>query len=184
MCTPHRLTVPVVLLLSAGALLGACRQPSAAGAADVGAPSVVAASDIEAGRYLITIGSCDDCHTPGWMERGPGVPEAERLTGLPIGFRGPWGTSYPRNLRLTVQELSEDAWVARLQGAGLPPMPWANVNAISEEDARAMYRYIRSLGPAGVPAPEPVPPGEEPTTPYFDFVPQHMERLGSASSAP
>jgi hypothetical protein len=34
-----------------------------------------------------------------------------------------------------------------------------------------MYRYIRSLGPAGKPAPRAVPPGGTPTTPYINFVP-------------
>ena len=51
-------------------------------------------------------------------------------------------------------------------------------------DARAVYRYVRSLGPAGVPAPAPVAPAEEPATPYFDFVPQHLDRLGAGAPAP
>lgn len=45
------------------------------------------------------------------MERGLAVHESEWLVGMPVGFRGPWGTSYPKNLRLTAQQLSEDVWV-------------------------------------------------------------------------
>src|SRR5437016_1228005 len=52
---------------------------------------VEASSAVEAGKYLIMVGACNDCHTPGWMEKGVAVPETEWLTGLQIGFRGPWG---------------------------------------------------------------------------------------------
>lgn len=176
------MTLRALLLVPAAALpfLAGCRPSSATDApADLApvAPVVLAASDVEAGRYLVDVGGCNDCHTAGYMEQGPAVPEAQRLTGMPVGFRGPWGTSYAKNLRLTVRQLTEDQWVERLQGSGLPPMPWPSVNALSEDDARAVYRYVRSLGEAGAPAPTAVPPNEEPATPYIDFAPQHLERI-------
>jgi hypothetical protein len=94
------------------------------------------------------------------------------LTGSPVGWRGPWGTTYPANLRLTVSEVSEDEWVAILQERkALPPMPWMNVNEISESDARALYQYIRSLGLAGGRMPAALPPDKEPTTPYLSLFP-------------
>jgi len=172
-------------LLSLSVLLTACEveEPAddpAAADSTAAAPYVHAASDIEAGRYIVLIGGCNDCHTLGFMETPANIPEAQWLTGAPIGFRGPWGTTYPRNLRLTVQTMDEELWVSTLRTRhALPPMPWYNVNQMSERDARALYRYIRSLGPAGQPAPEVVPPGQEPATPYFDFVPQHLERMPS-----
>src|SRR5690606_11684833 len=130
------------------------------------------------GRYYVVVAGCNDCHTPGFMEDPDGVPEAQWLTGMPIGFRGPWGTSYPHNLRLRVQEMDEAEWLSTLHTRhALPPMPWHAVNNLSERDARAVYAYVRSLGPTGDPAPQALPPGQEPTTPYFDFVPQHMERM-------
>ena len=165
-------------------LLAACEVDAPADdsvAADSTAgPYIHAASDVEAGRYYVTVAGCNDCHTPGFMEDPAGVPEAQWLTGMPIGFRGPWGTSYPQNLRLRAQQLDEAAWTARLQSTGLPPMPWHAVNHLSERDARAVYAFIRSLGPAGQPAPLALPPGQEPATPYFDFTPQHMERMPSS----
>ena len=176
--------LPLVLLVP---LLAACevQAPEAddEAAADTTAatgPSIHAASDVEAGRYYVVVAGCNDCHTPGWLQEPGSAPEAQWLTGLPIGFRGPWGTSYPKNLRLRAQELTEDDWVALLHTLdALPPMPSHAVNHLSEQDARSLYRYIRSLGPAGQPAPQAVPPGQEPTTPYFDFTPQHMERMPS-----
>jgi hypothetical protein len=40
-----------------------------------------------------------------------------------------------------------------------------------------MYRFIRTLGPAGKPAPTPVEPGLAVTTPYIDFVPKNLPNL-------
>lgn len=167
-----------VSLLVAGAclaLIGAGCQPQPADSDEAAAdspPHVMASSSIEGGRYAIILGGCMDCHTDGWLESQGQVPEDQWLTGWPVGFRGPWGTTYPKNLRLTVQDMTEDQWVVMLRTRNaLPPMPWMNVNQISESDARAIYRYIRSLGPAGEPAPAPVPPDQEPTTPYISLVP-------------
>jgi hypothetical protein len=50
-----------------------------------------------------------------------------------------------------------------------PPMPWFNVQAMSTGDLRAMYRYVRSLGPAGKPAPDYLPPDKAPTGPVVRF---------------
>lgn len=136
------------------------------------APHVSAATPEEAGRYLVIVGGCNDCHTPGWGETNGAVPEDRWLTGSAVGFQGPWGTSYPANLRLAVQATTEDAFVARAHaGQGLPPMPWMNLARMNDTDLRALYRFIRSLGPAGERAPAPLPPGVEPATPYIPFVP-------------
>jgi mono/diheme cytochrome c family protein len=133
---------------------------------------LVGPTAIEAGRYLAIIGGCNDCHTDGYLQTEGDVPEELWLTGSPVGWRGPWGTTYPPNLRLTVSELSEDDWVITLQERkALPPMPWMNVNKISEPDARALYQYIQSLGLAGERMPSALPPDQEPTTPYLSLFP-------------
>jgi hypothetical protein len=75
--------------------------PAAAGSAQV----------IERGRYMVEIGGCNDCHTAGYAEKGGQAPEADRLKGDTLGYRGPWGTTYPTNLRLTFSKLTEDAWL-------------------------------------------------------------------------
>jgi len=151
--------------------LGSCRQTEVKAAPAEG-PHVVAASDIEAGRYLILTGGCNDCHTPGYPQSGGKTPESEWLKGSGMGFMGPWGATYPHNLRRTVAGMTEDAWVEMLSTReSLPPMPWPSVRAMAESDKRALYRYIKSLPLEGDPAPTALPPGQTPTTPYENMMP-------------
>lgn len=115
---------------------------------------------VERGRYLARIGGCNDCHTAGYAQTGGEVPEAQWLLGDSIGWEGPWGTTYPPNLRLSLQRWSEDEWVQVAKNTKFrPPMPWFALRDMKESDLRSFYRYVRELGPAGEPAPAYLPPG-------------------------
>jgi mono/diheme cytochrome c family protein len=128
------------------------------------------AGDVARGRYLVQIAGCNDCHTPGFAQTNGKVEERLWLTGDALGWRGPWGTTYPSNIRLYVQTLSESAWVTRWRvGEARPPMPWANLRAMTDADLRAMYRYVKHLGPAAGAAPAYVPPDQQPKTPVVVF---------------
>jgi mono/diheme cytochrome c family protein len=96
---------------------------AATGAGQAGAGSAVSADLVARGKYLVTTGACEDCHTP-WVKspNGPpgpdptrplsGHPAAIKLTQpprLPEGwgmvssatntaFAGPWGVSFAANL--------------------------------------------------------------------------------------
>ncbi len=129
---------------------------------------------IERGRYIVSTSGCNDCHTPGYPEGGGAVPKSKWLTGSVVGFTGPWGTTYPANLRLKVQEMSEQQWLTYARAPRRPPMPWFSLRDMSDSDLKAMYAFIRSLGPQGAPAPAYAPPGQAVTTPYFDFVPKNL----------
>jgi mono/diheme cytochrome c family protein len=85
-------------------------------------PPAAAVSPVERGQYLVTITSCNDCHTP--FKMGPNGPEPDmsrQLSGHPAAlalppppaanqewpwggsatntaFYGPWGISYAANL--------------------------------------------------------------------------------------
>jgi mono/diheme cytochrome c family protein len=130
--------------------------------------------DIRHGRYLIQISGCNDCHTAGFMQFDGKVAEADWLTGDAMGWEGPWGTTYPSNLRLLVQNMDEPAWVARARLPMRPPMPAPSLRAMSDDDLRAIYRYLRSLGAKGQPAPAYVPPGGKVATPYLDLTPKNL----------
>ncbi|MCB1953280.1 MAG: c-type cytochrome [Zoogloeaceae bacterium] len=131
---------------------------------------------VERGRYLVAVADCNGCHTAGFAEAGEAVPEAARLTGLGVGFSGPWGVSYPANLRLSASTLSKREWRVRARAGGLPPMPWAALKTMTDGDLNAIYAYLRALGPAGEAAPAALPPGAPIPTPHFVFVPQPPTR--------
>jgi mono/diheme cytochrome c family protein len=105
--------------LVAGAMLAA----GATMALAASAPAAPDAAKIERGRYLVTLGSCNDCHTPWKMgPNGPAPDETRLLSGhpqdlvmppvpeLPPGpwlglsaatntaWAGPWGVSFTANL--------------------------------------------------------------------------------------
>ena len=127
-------------------------------------------ASVARGRYVVAIAGCNDCHTPNFAPSGGKVPESEWLTGDALGWRGPWGTTYPPNLRLSMPQMGEDQWVKKAKTLSTrPPMPWFNLHQMSESDLRAIYRYVRHLGPAGKPAPQYVPPDKTPPHPYVQF---------------
>lgn len=89
---------------------------------------------------------------------------------LTVGV-GPWGVTYAANL--TPDDTGIGAWTeeqfkkAIKEGKSkgmdgtrplLPPMPWQNYRNLSDEDAKAMFAYLKSLKPVKniVPAPQPL----------------------------
>ena len=168
----HAAFLAIAGILSLQACGGATAAP-AGEAATAPAQYVKAESEIEAGRYLVKIAGCNDCHTPGYLSNAGDVPEARWLTGDSIGFQGPWGTTYPSNLRRLIATMDEEAWVHYARTIETrPPMPWFNLRAFTEADLRAIHRYIRSLPPDNTSVPDHVPPGRQPATPYIVMVPK------------
>jgi mono/diheme cytochrome c family protein len=129
------------------------------------------AAQISRGRYLLIVGNCNDCHTAGFAPSEGKVPEKDWLLGdTALGLRGPWGTTYATNLRLSLSKMTEEQWVKYAKTLKTrPPMPWFNVNQWTEPDLRAFYQYVRHLGPAGKPSAEALPPGKEPPMPYLQW---------------
>ena len=126
--------------------------------------------DIARGKYVAMMMGCNDCHTPNYLMAEGNVPEKLWLTGSAFGWRGPWGTTYPPNLRKFMTTMTEEKWVtfAKTMKAR-PPMPWFNLNKMHEEDMRALYRYVRHLGSDNTEIPAFVPPDKEPQPPYATF---------------
>jgi mono/diheme cytochrome c family protein len=120
------------------------------------------------GRYLVRIAGCNECHTPGYLQANGKVDEKLWLTGDKVGWNGPWGTTYASNLRVYMNKLDEEQWIKTAKTfEARPPMPWFNLKAMNERDLRAIYRFVRALGPAGEPAPAFLPPDREPPPPFF-----------------
>ena len=156
------------MILAAAAILAG---GAIAYAAEPAAPSV------EYGKLVSIVGGCNDCHTVGYNESGGKIDPATALKGASLGYQGPWGTTYPANLRLLAANMSEDDWVKYLKTfTARPPMPFYNVQALDDVQMRSLHMYIASLGDPGDPAPDYVPPGQEPKFPYSVFAPPIMPK--------
>jgi hypothetical protein len=180
--------------------LAACRpetaQPAAvdataldAGATPAAMPAAMPSNGelLAQGEYLVKIAGCNDCHTPGYMQAAGEVPKDRWLVGNPLGFHGPWGTTFAVNLRMKAAEMDEAAWIKYTGELHTRPMmPDFAVRAMRESDRVAIYRFIRSLGPVGEPAPAYLPPGQAPTAPYFQMVlpPAPVGAPAGAAAAP
>jgi len=117
-----------VFMTAAAVVLTGCQQPAPAPTSTpttISASAAPAQSPVERGKYLVTVGGCNDCHTPKKM--GPngseadmtrelsGNPQTEKLAAVPPGliapdkwltivnnhlgaWAGPWGVSFAANL--------------------------------------------------------------------------------------
>lgn len=141
---------------------------------------IATAAEISAkrGEQVSITAGCHDCHTAGYGESGGKIDPAAALKGTGLGWQGPWGTTYPSNLRRVAKDKgSEDAFVQFAKTfEARPPMPFFNVHAMDESDIRSLYQYIVSLGEPGDPVPEYLPPGQEPKTPYIVIAPPIMPK--------
>ncbi|MFC3550170.1 c-type cytochrome [Lysobacter cavernae] len=170
--------LPSFLVGCAALAVGACQRDGAAPAAvatpitSTSASTSSSPADLVArGEYLIRIAGCNDCHTAGYAEAQGKTDKSQWLTGSPLGYKGPWGTTYAANLRQTLAAMDEAQWLdysAKLRTR--PIMPDFAVRAMSVEDRRALYHFIKSLGPGGGPAPGYLPPGQPPPAPYFELM--------------
>ncbi|MGH7723864.1 MAG: c-type cytochrome [Candidatus Eiseniibacteriota bacterium] len=133
---------------------------------------MTAEEKIARGKYVATIAGCGDCHTPGTLYGAP--DESRSLAGSELGWAGPWGVSYARNLTPDMETgigaWSEDDIVKAVRTGQrpdgsplLPPMPWPNYGHMTDEDAYALAAYLKSLPAVSHKNPAIVPPGKTAT---------------------
>lgn len=165
-----RLLTIVLLALPLPALANDTAPAKAKSAPQKAAAKPAAGDAVARGRYLLKIAGCNDCHTPAYPMKNGDVPEALWLTGDALGWKGPWGTTYATNLRLSIPRMTQAEWIhyARTMQPR-PPMPWFNVRAMTDADLAAIYAWAKAMGPAGAPAPAYVPPGQPTAGPVVTF---------------
>ena len=84
-------------------------------------------------------------------------------------WAGPWGISFAANLTPDVtglgpwtdQQFIQTMRTGKHLGVGralLPPMPWFDSAALTDEDLKALFRYLQSLRPISNQVPGPIPP--------------------------
>jgi mono/diheme cytochrome c family protein len=116
--------------------------------------SVPAAPTAEYGRYLVqSVANCAGCHTRMDMRTGAftGAPlsggQAHPSPSKPgLVFVTPNLTNDPKTGR--IYNWTEDLFVARFrQGKGAvgSPMPWPAFGRLTEDDLRAIFRYLKTV---------------------------------------
>jgi hypothetical protein len=85
-------------------------------------------------------------------------------------WAGPWGVSFAANLtpdkrtglgNWTAEQFIKTMRTGKHLGVGrpvLPPMPWFDLNALTDQDLRAVFAYLRSVKPIDNQVPAPIPP--------------------------
>lgn len=85
-------------------------------------------------------------------------------------WAGAWGVSFGRNLTPDVNtglgSWTADMFVKAMRtgkdmGVGrniLPPMPWGELNQLSDDELKAIFAYLHSLKPIVNAVPDPIPP--------------------------
>jgi mono/diheme cytochrome c family protein len=132
---------------------------------------------VQRGKYLVTLGLCTDCHTPGYFFGKPDL--ARFLGGSEVGFHIPdLGVFHGPNLTpdkdTGIGHWSADDIVRAIQtgtrpdGRILAPiMPWHAFAELTKQDAQAIAAFLKSLPPVSNKVPGPFGPTETPTSFVF-----------------
>jgi mono/diheme cytochrome c family protein len=165
----------------AGAVAASLSVQSCTSSGKTEATPVAAVDPVVRGRYLVTIMSCNDCHTPGYLYGAPDT--TRRLSGSELGWPGPWGIVHARNLTpdtaTGIGKWTKEQIVHALRSGNTPDgsqlapiMPWMNYSStLDENDAMAIASYLKSLPPITHKNLDRQPPGVKPTGNNIVFPP-------------
>jgi mono/diheme cytochrome c family protein len=134
-------------------------------------PRAEAESQIDRGKYLVVVASCNDCHTPGFFLGKPDM--AKYLGGSDVGFEIPGlGVFAGRNITPD-KDTGIGSWTdeqiasaittgKRPDGRQLAPiMPYAAFSYMTKEDVAAIVAFLRSVPPVKNEVAGPFKPGEK-----------------------
>ena len=138
-------------------------------AADVGESKHSA--QVARGKYLVTLGGCTDCHTPGTFTKSK--PDMDKfLAGSDFAFNlGPAGLVAPRNITPD-KETGLGNWTddqifkalttgVRPDGRTLSVMPWPAYHELTKSDAMTIVAYLRTIKPVHNEIPGPYGPNDK-----------------------
>jgi mono/diheme cytochrome c family protein len=147
-------------------------------------------SQITRGKYLVTLGGCNDCHTPGYFL---GNPDMSRfLGGSDVGFEIPGqgvfvGSNITPDKKTGIGSWTREQIVKAIQGGERPDgrilapiMPWHAFAIFTADDAMAIAAFLQSLNPVSNQVPGPFKPGEEVSTFMFRIVPPGQTAAATA----
>ena len=139
------------------------------------AASTADAAKIARGKYLMTVGACNDCHSPKLdpqqhpdpkrpfsgrpqTTQAPSQNPNEIHASLDLtAWAGPWGVSYGANLSPDpetglAKRYTEASFIKTLRTGKkpegedlLPPMPWELYKVFSDDDIKAIWAYLQTI---------------------------------------
>jgi mono/diheme cytochrome c family protein len=146
-----------------------------------GVPIKSAHSEVARGKYLVTFGSCTDCHTPGSFF---GRPDAARfLGGSDVGFAVPGlgvfvGPNLTPDMQTGLGSWTERQIVTAITTGKIPGgrtlapvMPWYAYANLTKSDALAIAAYLKSLPPVSHQVGGPYGPDQTPKESVMVVVP-------------
>jgi mono/diheme cytochrome c family protein len=166
--------------LAISAIAAACLTSNAALASE---------AQITRGKYLVELGGCEHCHTPGYLLGKPDA--AHHFGGSDVGFEVPGlGTFVGPNLTPDKQtglgdwSLEEIVTAIRTgvipDGRVLAPiMPWQSFASLTHADATAIAVYLKSLPAVKHQVPGPFGPNQRATTFVMKVVPPEASAVGN-----
>jgi mono/diheme cytochrome c family protein len=172
--------------MSRGVICSALAAAALIAASSINADA--ASPQAERGKYLVTLGGCNDCHTPGYFFGKP--DEARYLGGSDVAFEIPGlGVFLGRNItpdkETGIGEWTEDQIVKALQtgvrpdGRILAPiMPWHAFAQMTKNDARAIAVFLKSVKPVKNAIAGPFGPGEKVSSFMFRILPPGQTAAG------
>ena len=104
------------------------------------------------GQYLLTIGSCNQCHSP--QIKGSVAPGLEYSGGFTL--KGPWGEAASANITPDPSGIGyyDEALFLQAMRTGYVKarklnsiMPFGEFKDMTDEDLKAMFAYLRTLKP-------------------------------------
>jgi mono/diheme cytochrome c family protein len=128
---------------------------------------------MERGKYLVQIGGCGDCHTPGHFLGHDDT--TKYLGGSDVGFGIPGHGVFVAPNLTPDKETGLGDWTAQqivtAITTGVRPdgrmlvtaMPWKAFSHLTQSDALAIAAYLKSLPPISNKVPGPFGPSETPT---------------------
>jgi mono/diheme cytochrome c family protein/uncharacterized protein YjiS (DUF1127 family) len=148
-------------------------------------------AQIKRGRYLVTLGGCNDCHTPGYLFGKPDM--ARFLGGSDVGFEIPGlGTFYGPNLtpdgetglgNWSTNEIATAITTGKRPDGRIlaPVMPWHAFASLTGPDIYAIAVFLKSLPAVSHKVPGPFGPNETPTSFVMKVVPPKVAATDGAT---
>jgi len=144
-------------------------------------PRAHAEPQIERGKYLVVLASCNDCHTPGFFLGNPDM--SKYLGGSDVAFELPGlGAFAGRNITPD-KDTGIGNWTAEQIAAAIttgkrpdgrqlaPIMPYHAFSYMTKEDVAAIVAFLQSIPAVKNEVAGPFKPGEKVTSFMFRVLP-------------